>query len=326
MPHRPQSHPPRRRHRLLAPLPAALLLATLILGALPGLGVAAPPPPEIAALLGEDLERQWSALARLREDPDGARAALVAALQREEPLPGRWRLVHRLVEFGTAEDLPLLLQLRAGAQNPWERRIVEGAARALYDPVNSSAPLEGVVQDFAFIQTGRPVPVEDPDRGKWVLSRWSLDDYHRDGVPLSVIKRLRPLRGRAYRSRDALAEALQKQLGPRDWKELHDRLLASVESVPPRAALQGLARVRLRNPLDRPLLLRIGLDAWYGRLAEAPEATWLYLEPGAMQTVDIPVRPQGSLDRPEVRLDLRLAEVNGPVLPSFHKLYLPLQF
>jgi hypothetical protein len=315
----------------------AVLLGALLLGAAlaPGTVRAAreapaaplePPPPEVLALLNAEPDRQWPALAVLRRDPAAARAGLLRALQREEPLPGRWRLIYRLVEFGSAEDVPLLLQIREQAQNPWERRIAEGAMRALYDPVPAGTQgLEAVVQDFAFIQTRSPARMDDPDHGKWRLSRWSLADYHRDDLPLAVIRNVSPIRGKAFDTRDQLADALQKRVGPRDWKALGERLLASAETVPTRVQLEGLARVRLQNPLQRPLLLSISLDAWFGQLREAPGSAWVYLEPGAASSVDLPVAPQGSLERPQIRLDLRTEEVDGTFLPGFHKLYLPVQ-
>lgn len=308
-----------------------LLGAALLVSLRVGSGQAAkeppppPPPPEVLALLSADTAQQWSALATLRRDPAAARAGLVLALQREEPPPGRWRLINRLAEFGTVEDVPLLLQLRATPQNDWERRIAEGTARALYTPAGNQPGLDAVVQDFSFIQTQRSTPVDDPNSGKWMLTRQTLGDYHRDEVPLAVIKQLRPLRGKPFATRNELADALAKRVGPRDWKALHDRLLASAESVPPRVQLEGLARVRLLNPLQRPLLLRISLDAWFGRFREPPGEAWVYLEPASTTTVDLPVAPQGSLERPQIRLDLRLQEVDGGIIPGFHKLYLPLQ-
>jgi hypothetical protein len=309
------------------------LLVAVLVGWQPGAGQAAKeavpppeaPPPQIQALLNSDVAQQWSALATLRQDPAAARAALVLALQREEPLPGRWRLMSRLVEFGTREDVPLLLQLRAGAQNEWERRIAEGVARALYSPVGPMPGLEAVVQDFSFIQTQRPAPLDDPASGKWMLTRWTLNDYQRDDLPLAVIKQLRPLRGKPFDTRNELADALSRRVGPKDWKALRDRLLASAESVPARVQLEGLARVRLQNPLQRGLLLRISLDAWFGRFREPPEEVWVYLEPGGSRTVDLPVVAQGSLERPQMRLDLRLREADGSIIPGFHKLYLLLQ-
>jgi hypothetical protein len=314
-----------------------LLLAGALLALRPAPGVAAreapapaaapkgPPSPEILALAGGDAERETAALALLRGDPAAARAALLAALQRDPPLPGRWRLIYRLEEFGKEEDVPLLLQLRENAQNPWERRIAEGAARALYEPVLDATGLESVVQDFSFIQTHRPTPLDEPSQGKWMLTRWSLGDYHRDDVPLAVIKELRGLRGKPFDTRQALADALQKRLTARDWKALRDRLLASAETVPARTQLEGLARVRLLNPLQRPLLLRLSLDAWFGGFREPPGEAWVYLEAGAAQTVDIPVAPQGLTERQQMRLDLRMKQVDGPFIPDFHKLYLALQ-
>jgi hypothetical protein len=319
-----------RRPRALANLIAPALLGGLLLGA-GAAGAQAPaapsgpPPAAIQALLGTDPAAQWAALAQLRHDPAAARAALLSALQRSAPLPGRWRLINRLIEFGAEDDIPLLLQIRASAQNDWERRIAEGAAQALYNPAGNVAGLDAVVQDFSFIQTQRPAPVDDPTSGKWLLSHWTLGDYQRDDLPLNVIKELRSLRGKPFDTRKDLAEALAKRVGPKDWKTLRDRLLASVENPPARLQLEGLARVRLHNPLQRPLLLRISLDAWFGRFRDPPGQAWVFLPPGSTATVDLPVAPQGGLDRAQIRMDLRAQEVGGAILPGFHKLYLPLQ-
>lgn len=324
------------RTMLLPPRIASLLalgaLLVLLLAPEPGLaakeGAAAPDPPpapEILALLNADAAVQAGALDVLRRNPPAARAALVQALRREQPLQGRWRLIFRLMEFGAAEDVPLLLQLRAGAQNEWERRIAEGAARSLYNPVANATGLDSLVQDFSFIQTQPPAPVDDPARGKWMLTRWSLADYARYDVPLEAIKQVRTLRGKPFDTRAQLSEAIQKRLAPRDWKALQTRLQASLETIPARVQLEGLARVRLLNPLQRPLLLRISLDAWFGRYRDPPGDAWVYLEPNATVTVDLPVAPQGYAERPQVRLDLRLEEIDGGYLPGIHKLYLPLQ-
>jgi len=318
--------------RRIASLLALAALTVLLLRPEAGLAAkeataapAGPPTPEVMALLNADPAVQWGALVALRKNPPAARAALLQALQREEPLPNRWRLINRLIEFGTAEDVPVLLQLRAGAVNDWERRIAEGAARALYDPVGTAPGLEGIVQDFSYIQTHPPTPVDDPTRGKWMLTRWSLGDYNRDDLPLEVIKQLRTLRGKPFDTRPLLAETLQKRLNPRDWKALQNRLLASAEAIPAREQLEGLARVRLLNPLQRPLLLRLWLDAWFGRFRDPPNDAWVYLEPNSSTTVDLPVAPQGYPERAQIRLDLRLEEVDSAILPSIHKLYLPLQ-
>ncbi|HKI96949.1 MAG TPA: hypothetical protein VKB51_00610 [bacterium] len=311
---------------------ALLLVSTLLmlLQAAPGMAAKEAPAPdatpaEIVALASGDTQQQWLALATLRKDPAAARQALLQALQRPEPLPGRWRLIYRLEEFGTEEDVPLLLKLREEAQNPRERRVAEGAARALYDPIGDAAAIGTAVLDFSFIQTGRPTPLDDPDQGKWMLTRWSMGEYEREEIPLAVIKQLRPLRGKAFDSRRALSDALQKRLAAKDWKALRDRLLASVDTIPKRVQLKGLARVRMQNPLQRPLLLRLSLDVWFGSFRTPPEPAWVYLDPGTSQTVDIPVDLQGDAERTQMRLDLRLDEIDNGYIPDFHKLYLPLQ-
>jgi hypothetical protein len=136
---------------------------------------------------------------------------------------------------------------------------------------------------------------------------------------------LQPLRGRTFGSREQLAEAMQQRIGPQNLRALQPRLLASAETVPAQVRVEGLARVRLFNPLPRPLLLRVRLDVWFGQFPEPPPAVWVYLAPSQSQSLDLPAGLLGSLERSSVRLDLRLSEVNGPFLPGYHKLYVPLQ-
>lgn len=315
-----------RRRRWAALVPLALLALLLVRPLAPALAAGEkdpdPPPADVLALLDPDVDRQAAALARLRQNPEAARQGLLQALQGDDGPPERWRLIYRMVEFGHAEDVPLLLERRDKAANEWERRVAEGAVRALYDPVGAVVGLEGVVQDFSFIQTRRPE--REGSGEKWRLSSWSLADYHRDDVPLVLIQRLQDLRNKSYRDKDDLAGAMEKRVGPRAWKEHRERLMASVETILPSVTLRGLARVRLSNPLDRPLLLTVSLGVWYGRFDTPPPTTWVYLEPRANRTVDLPVAPQGSAERGQLRMDLRLGEVDGPLIPGFHKLYLPL--
>ncbi len=319
-----------------------LCLAIVLLPALPGAHLPSAQaqgtlPSALAALLGTDAGARRQALATLRADPAAAREALRTVLQREQPPPEAWRLAHRLVEFGTTEDIPLLLALRARAGTPWARGVYGGAARALYEPVGDATQLTTVVQDFSFLQTGRPESGPAAAGGKWQVTDWSVATYHRNGVPLRRIRQVQGLRGRTYDTREALAAALKRQVGARAWKENEAQLLAGVEQVQVPVRIAGRVRVRLRNPLEHPLLLALELDAWFGRIAVArgapsqngaPRATaarigaWQYLPARGAALVTLPVQLEGTVDRPQIRLDLRLSEVDGPFVPTLHKLYL----
>jgi hypothetical protein len=283
-------------------------------------------PPELAPLLGDDLAAQSETLARLREDPTQARAWLVQALQSSPPPPMRWRLVHRLGEFGEMEDLPLLLTLLQGEGEPMEKRVIRGTLSALYGNPPPTADFSALVQDFSFVQTRAPVRQLQSDQGRYMISAWSIQTLHQEAAPLSLVKKVLPLRGKPFPSRELLEEALKKQLREQEWNQNRDVLLRTVERVPERVKLEGLARVKVFNPLDRPLLIRVALDLWHGRFEQPPVPAWLYLEPGTSAGVDVPVTLQAPLDRAQPRMDLRLSEVNGAMIPSLHKLYLPLQF
>ena len=282
-------------------------------------------PQAIAGLVAPDPDGRLDAVTALRADPVAARAALLDALQREDPVPERWRLVFRLSEFGQSEDIPLLLALRGASADAWERRVIEGVLQALYDPARQGDDLAPVVRDFSFIQTHPPTEIPDPDSGGWMLSAWSFRIYHRNGVPPRVIHKIGSLRGVSHSSKERLEEAIAKRLKGKERQLHQESLLAAAEEVPALVGLQGLARVRLFNPLERPLLLTVSLDAWFGTFQEPPDVAWVYLEPGASGTVDLPAAPRGSLHRPHIRLDLRLSEVNGALISSFHKLYLPIR-
>ncbi len=99
-------------------------------------------------------------------------------------------------------------------------------------------------------------------------------------------------------------------------------LLAAVERIPERVALEGTLRVRLRNPLQRPLLVRIRYEAWFGRFDPPPRAALLYVEPGEAARHDLPVRIVRRRERESVRVDLRMWEVQGAFVPTFQKLYI----
>lgn len=284
-----------------------------------------PVAPEIMEMLKDDLAARWAGLDVLRSDFSTARAGLLNALNQETPLPGRWRLVHRLTEFGETEDIPILLALMEGNEDRWERKIITGSTRALYEPHGGVGDLSTVVQEFSFVQTQSLRRLPDRQEGLWKFSPWSLMQLHRSDIPYDVVKKLYPLRRKGFKDRDSLEKAMGKPLRRNEWKQYGEALVSMVERVPERVGLAGLARVGLQNPLKRPLLLQVGIGAWFGHLAHKPEPRLVYLEPGGVGSVDIPIEPVGTLDNATIRLDLRLREVNGPSIPAFSKVYLPLQ-
>jgi hypothetical protein len=140
-----------------------------------------------------------------------------------------------------------------------------------------------------------------------------------------VIKKVLPLRGVAFGERAELEKSLKKRFRRKDWKAYGPLLRAPMERIESQAVVTGLVRVRISNPLERPVLVRVGLDAWFGGFLTAPEKALVYVEPGGESTVDVPVQPLGIPWGPPIRLDLRLMEVNRGHIPSFNKLYLPLE-
>lgn len=286
-----------------------------------------PPLPELmVALMHDAVEEQAAAMTLLRREPEVARSMLTEALQRESLPPGWWRLVVRLAEFGAAEDIPILLAVwRREGLEPAEREVITATLRTLYDPPGAGPSLEGMVTDFSFIQTEAPEPVSVRHAGRWMLSDRSFAELHRSEVPIRLIRRLRYLRNVPYREREELEEALLKQLGKRIMAEHGPTLLAAATRVAERNRVAGLARVRLYNPLERPLLLRISLNAWFAQFSGDPVSELIYLEAGLEGAQDLPITLEGDGGRPEVRLDLRLSHFNGAPIQVFQKLYLTLQ-
>ena len=310
---------------------AVLAIATVLVSAGPAWAQSVaerkpgPLSPEIKALMASDPEARREAMSRLRADPEGARALLLDALAREKLGRGWWRLVYRLGEFGAPEDVPLLVTLRNAARSGWERRIVEGTIRVLFDPPENLTEVNDSVRDFSFVQTGSPRSLEDRRAGKWVLTAWSIGNLHRKGLPIDIIHRLRTKQGVSSGKIDRLGKILAKHLGRRRWKAYGKSVMNALERIPAMAAMKGFARVRLANPLEQPMLFRISLNIWFGRFEQAPAPVWIYLAPQATESVDLPVSVAGALDAAAIRLDLRLAHFDGSPIPIYHKLYLSLQ-
>ena len=280
------------------------------------------PAVELAGLLGEDSSEWFQTLQALRERPDESRDLMMLAVEQDIQAPNRWRIFHHIIEFGRSEDIPLLLERMETAATPLEKMALEGSARALYPAAYQGDDLSLVVEGFSFAQTKSPEPLESQHTGKLLMSRSVFENYHREGLPIVVIKKLLPLRGRAYRNESILEQAMRRALRKKEWETHRVVLLAPVEPVQEFVAQEGLLRFQMRNPLARPLMLKVTFNAWGARFDPAIESRLVYLAPDASKQVDLPVRVIKSRETTSARLGMRMWEVNGQFVPIFQKLYI----
>lgn len=274
-----------------------------------------PLPQEILDLFSEDADRQMSAMDILRKNPKTARRILISALRKKKLPAGWWRGAHRLIEFGMVYDIPFLLALRRKTKNPWERHIIEGAIDALYEPPEQPLKVRRVVRSFTYYNTRRPAVIKDAKKGAWMLTSWSFEVLHRNGFPAGLIRKLKDFRGVPHKNQLDLERALAKKLGRRVWVRNRNILTLASERIPVRVALRGRARVMLKNPLKQPLLVNASLEIWYGKFRRASNPVMVYLGPGRSRTLIFPVSAEGTSYRNHVRLHVRLAHVNGPIIP-----------
>ena len=274
-----------------------------------------PLPQEILNLMSEDAERQMAAMDTLRKNPKSARRNLISALRKKKLPAGWWRGVHRLTEFGMVYDIPFLIALRRRTKNPWERYIIEGAIDALYEPLEPPLKVRGLVRSFTYSNTRKPVVIKDATKGTWMLTQWSFELLHRNGFPAGLMRKLEDFKGVPHKTALELERALAKKLGWRVWLRNRDMLTLASERIPVRVALRGRARVAVRNPLKRPLLVTASLEIWYGKFRRASSPVLIYLGPRQTRTITFPVYAEGTSYRNHVRLNVRMALVNGPVIP-----------
>ncbi len=277
---------------------------------------------ELEPLLAGDTGEWMAALAELRERPEQSRELLLAVVRDDPVLPRRWRLFHHLAEFGRLEDIPLLLERLAAVEAPLEKIALRGAAEGLYWPSGRGEALPFVVEEFSFLQTRGPVRLDGPGVGKPALSEESFRVLHGENVPVRVIRKLLALRGKTFETEARLNAALSRALGKKDWRTHRKVLLEAVERKTPSLAREGTLRVGLRNPLDRPVMLRVGFDAWFGRFDPPLNPALMYMEAGSSATLDLPARMVKREDGPPLRVDMRLWEVHGANLAAFQKLYI----
>jgi hypothetical protein len=280
-------------------------------------------PRELQPLLSADTAAWLQALADLRANPQ-ARALLLQGLAAQPNSERRWRLAFHLAEFGTAEDLPLLVEAAAGARDAQERRAAVGALQALY-PTPPPTDLSAVPREFGFIRSSPPQPFQPGDAGQFMLTESDIQALFAARLPVRLVERIQPLRGRMHGSRRALAEALQARMNPREWRSYGESILAATDPLPPRTAQDGSLRYRVENPLPRPLLLEVELRVWNGRVEPAPPPGQFYLRPGESALVDLPVRIVSAHDPAPVRISLRVREVNAPATVFLQRLLVPAQ-
>jgi len=329
--------PRHRRAGMRAHAPAWLLAAALwLVLAAPAWGQVKPdevsqevapvdPAVELAPLLSEDSAQWFAELRELREYPEHARELLLAAIEQDVQLPRRWRIYHHMVEFGRMEDIPILLERLATVEDPLERTALRGAAQALYEPAHVGAELARAVEELSFLQTRAPVTLNSDKAGRLAVSRETFRELHLDGLPITVIRKLQPMRGHSYETEEGLGKALERSLNKKEWEAHRQELLAAVQRVPERVAQEGTLRVKLRNSLERPLMVRLRFEAWFGTFDPPLEPVFVYIEPGNTAQHDLPVRIVKNRDRPEVRVDMRMREVHGGFVPTFQKLYIASQ-
>ena len=279
------------------------------------------PAVELADLLVSDTSDWLDALNALREDPEKSREVMMLAVQQDLQSPNRWRIFHHIIEFGHAEDIPFLLERLETATTPQERIALLGSARALYPAAYKGEDLSLVVEVFSFAQTGSPVILEDSKTGRLVMSKQVFANYHREGLPIDVIKRMLPLLGRSYKNRETLVRVMSRELRKSTWEIHKEKLLEPVQPRPEWHAQEGLLRFSLRNPLPRPLMLKVAFNAWGSRLEPELEPRFVYLAPEEAKQVDIPVRVVKSRETSAARIDMRMWEVHGPFVQIDQKLY-----
>jgi hypothetical protein len=193
-----------------------------------------------------------------------------------------------------------------------ERIALTAAIEALYPRPRVPVDLARVVTEFSFTPQDPPAAFGADAAGKWLVNDLAIQSYHQDGLPVRMIERLMTLRGRAYDSRGALAEALQKQMQGRQWADFGERLLSPIFPVPSRAAEAGMLQVRLTNPESRPVVVILNFQCWYGRFEQAPTQLYVLIPAGEALVKQIPVRIVAPTEPGRARVFLRIREANVP--------------
>lgn len=266
-------------------------------------------PSEAAPLLDANVETWMAGVAALRSNPR-ARDIVLQALASRPASPRRWRLAHHLIEWGTPQDTGILSTLLGEAEGV-EQRALLGALTALYPRPAVPLDLATAVAEFVFVPREPPQAFAPETTGKYVVTDLAIQTYHQENLPVRLIERIMGLKGRAYDSRSALADAMGKQLQGRQWADFGERLLAPVSPVPARVSLSGDLQVRLNNPAQRPLLLVLTFQCWYGRFDPQPASRYVLIPPGETALEEVPVRLIAPAEPGRARIFLHYHELNA---------------
>ena len=266
----------------------------------------------VEALLDADDDDWLVALKELRRDPARARTDMLRMLDPEATAhPRRWHLIHHLLEFGREQDIPHLLALLDEETPAQERRVIAGTVRGLYGPLRETPPPPVLINNLTFLQSRPSVPYEPELAGRFVLRPRVFAAYHERGLSPRLIAKMERFRGRRYDTLRDVADAVRPSFGRREWNEHWRDLLAPVSAMPARVLLEGVLRLDIFNPNQRPLLLEAEFDAWYGSFEGQPDTQFLYILPGQSASRDFRVSLIGRAAQPPVRVDLRLRESGG---------------
>ena len=277
-----------------------------------------PFPPEAKPLLDPDTGTWMAGVAALRDNPRG-HDILIQALQSQPNNPRRWRLPYHLLEWGGPSDLSVVEDLLEEATGR-DRVELSAAMGALYPRPLAPVDLARVVSEFAFIPQDAPQPFAPGTAGRWVLNDLALQSYHLDGLPIRLIERVATLRGRSYDSRGALADALQKTVQGRQWADFGERLLSPIYPVPARVSESGILQIRLANPEQRPIVLILNFQCWYGRFENVPPAQYVIVQGGQTVLKQIPVKLIAPVEPGRARIFMRIQEENVPGVLDAQKL------
>lgn len=271
-----------------------------------------------SALLALEAPRAeaWpEALRTLRKHPETARATLLRNLQQgAAEAPERFMRV--FAEWAKAADLPQLTPLCASPR--FSAQLCGSMLGRLYRPARP-ATRTILLRRFAFVQSGSAIQGEGQS-GSYGFLPSALVLWHARGLPPLQIEELRPWTQRSFPNSARFTSALRAALASSFWKSEGNFLLGTAAQLPTRIRLHGRLRSTFFNPLTRPLLIRSALHAWGGEAQVAEWPRWIWLNAGETRNLNLSAVLLGARERKELRLDLRLWEVNQGLLPGHQSL------
>jgi len=303
----------------------AALLAGLAAGALwmtPAWGQDASPEAAAAAkwapaITGDNPKERLEAMRQMRADREMARKALVYALAQRGGRGHSWLGV-ALREFGTMGDVSPLLGEYFKAEDEESRARFLGAVRKLYVP---PAKINGnyLVAAVSVRKTGAAEAYQPNVANTFLLSDASFVVLHQEDIPYGTLRKILFLRGVTHDSRNDLNARLVKSLSPGEWAAYRDILQLQIENPPARKSQSVMVTATLKNPLDRPLLLLVAYEAWWGRFDGDPRNRVVYLGAKESRPVERELRLVANRPGHPVRVDVRAMEFSsGETLSAGH--------